>query len=266
MKYSLQNRHSSGMKGCENSLKTIDFHAHILPEIDDGSPSLEQSLAMLRLEWQSGIDVVVMTPHFYAERDPLDVFLSRRADALARVNAVVSLWDRYPSIRMGAEVAYFPGISRANGLEKLYIAKTKLLLLELPFAQWDEEIADEVEYLSTARGCRVILAHIERYLRFQKIRAPFYRVLNLPVIFQCNAEWLLRGERKLLPLQRRDHSLIGDLFKEGHASLLGSDCHNLTRRPPNLAAAREVLSKQFGPEVLQQIDALGNRLLQLESD
>lgn len=220
---------------------------------------------MLRLEKQSGIDVVVVTPHFYAERDRLDAFISKRADALARVNAVVSLSDAYPSIRAGAEVAYFPGISMANGLEKLYIAETNLLLLELPFTQWDQEISDEVESLITTRDCRVILAHIERYLRFRKNKSFFYHILDLPVIRQCNAGPLLREGKKFRPSYRSSR-LISNLFREGQACLLGSDCHNLTNHPPNLAAGREALSKQFGPAVLQQIDALGNRLLQLESD
>lgn len=222
---------------------------------------------MLRLEKQSGIDVVVMTPHFYAKRDQINVFISKRADALACVNAVASRSDAYPCIRTGAEVAYFPGISTANGLEKLYIGETKLLLLELPFTQWDQEISDEVEYLIKNRGCSVILAHIERYLRSQKSKYFFYHILDLPVIHQCNIGPLIRGEKKFGYLRRKNSKrLISNLFKEEQACLLGSDCHNLTNRPPNLAAGREVLSKQFGPAALQKIDALGNRLLRLESD
>ena len=44
----------------------IDVHSHILPWIDDGSRSLEESMEMLRQEAEQGIQRVVATPHFYA--------------------------------------------------------------------------------------------------------------------------------------------------------------------------------------------------------
>ena len=57
----------------------IDFHSHILPGIDDGSRSLEESLEMLSLEAQCGIRHVVATPHFYPGHDHPSRFLARRA-------------------------------------------------------------------------------------------------------------------------------------------------------------------------------------------
>ena len=42
----------------------IDFHTHILPGMDDGSSSIEESLAMLQAEGDAGIERVVFTPHF----------------------------------------------------------------------------------------------------------------------------------------------------------------------------------------------------------
>ena len=63
-----------------------DFHSHILPGVDDGSSSLEQSLQMLRMEAEQGIRHVVATPHFYARYDAPETFLEKRsrAEALLR--------------------------------------------------------------------------------------------------------------------------------------------------------------------------------------
>ena len=61
--------------------KIIDFHSHILPGIDDGSESVEQSIAMLRMEAEQGITHVVATPHFYPRHDTPQRFLQRRKDA-----------------------------------------------------------------------------------------------------------------------------------------------------------------------------------------
>ena len=47
----------------------IDFHTHILPGMDDGSNSIEESLAMLQAEGDAGIERVVFTPHFYASQN-----------------------------------------------------------------------------------------------------------------------------------------------------------------------------------------------------
>ena len=45
----------------------IDFHSHILPEMDDGSKDAKMSLAMLQMEREQGVTEVVFTPHFYAQ-------------------------------------------------------------------------------------------------------------------------------------------------------------------------------------------------------
>lgn len=52
----------------------VDFHCHILPGVDDGSKSVEQSLQMLHLEQQQGVDAVILTPHFTPTRQTRSVF------------------------------------------------------------------------------------------------------------------------------------------------------------------------------------------------
>ncbi|MCD8022363.1 MAG: hypothetical protein LUF30_05135 [Lachnospiraceae bacterium] len=59
----------------------IDFHTHILPGIDDGSSSTEESMEMLRLSYSQGITEIVATPHFYATQESPEHFLRRRASA-----------------------------------------------------------------------------------------------------------------------------------------------------------------------------------------
>lgn len=52
----------------------IDFHSHILPAMDDGSRNIEESLQMLRMLQEQGVERVIATPHFYADENPPDVF------------------------------------------------------------------------------------------------------------------------------------------------------------------------------------------------
>ena len=59
----------------------IDFHSHILPKIDDGSRSVEESVKLLDLMAQDGVSVVAATPHFYCSKTSIHRFLDRRAEA-----------------------------------------------------------------------------------------------------------------------------------------------------------------------------------------
>ena len=63
----------------------IDFHTHILPRIDDGSGSSQESLELLAHEKEQGVDRIVFTPHFYAGKDSVENFLDRREKSYQRL-------------------------------------------------------------------------------------------------------------------------------------------------------------------------------------
>ena len=65
----------------------IDFHSHILPEMDDGSKDAKMSLAMLQMEREQGVTEVVFTPHFYAQQDTVAHFLKKREQSVRRLEA-----------------------------------------------------------------------------------------------------------------------------------------------------------------------------------
>jgi protein-tyrosine phosphatase len=228
----------------------IDFHSHVLPGIDDGSRDVSMSYQMLRLAAEQGVEIVNATPHFYASRDRIERFLDRRSRALDRLSEVLS--SKLPQLYLGAEVAFFSGISTADRIEELCLEGTEVLLLELPFRPWSERDLEEVEALIEVRGFQVVLAHLERYLLIRENRSYIPRLMELPLQVQINAGSLLEWRRRGKMIQ---------LFRAGQAHLLGSDCHNLTDRPPNLAAGRQMLAKKAGQECLARVDAAGERLL-----
>ena len=86
----------------------IDFHCHILPKMDDGSDSINTSLAMLREEHTQGVNRVVLTPHFYCEEESIEAFLQRRKKAFSALQTAISDHphaDDIPELCLGAEVA-----------------------------------------------------------------------------------------------------------------------------------------------------------------
>jgi len=237
----------------------IDFHTHILPGIDDGSKDIDMTEKMLRMEQAMGVSHIFATPHFYGHRRSVESFLERRSKALDKVNELLKADDSLPRVSVGAEVYYFSGIGRAEQLESLCIEGTNILLLELPFAQWQSDIAKDISELTDRRGLHIILAHLERYEYFQKDRSVWDRIIDMPLTIQLNCEDFINNGS--LFRKNRRHKLCLDLLASHDNIIIGSDCHNLTDRRPNLAEARAVIKKKAGAERLSQIDEYTEALL-----
>ena len=244
-----------------DDLQLIDFHTHILPGIDDGSRDEATTEAMLREEARQGVGMVVATPHFYAHRMSMDVFLEKRQEALARAeNVKQSVQAPLPEITAGAEVYYFRGMGRADAVSKLCIGNTRTLLLEMPFEQWDGDVLKDVKDLLQKQELRIVIAHIERYHPFQKDRGIWNEVFELPIIPQINAGSFIR-KGGFLRIDRTRRFCMGFL-KERPEIIIGSDCHNTSGRAPNLARGREEIAKELGQDALRRIDETVRKALE----
>ena len=223
----------------------VDLHSHVLPQFDDGSDSVEMSLAMLRREAEQGVDVVCATSHYYAHREGIDTFCERRAEALERLSSVLTA--ELPRVLPAAEVAYFPHMEEQD-LTPLCIQGTRTLMLEMPFADWTSLQTEAVEALVLDCGYQVVLVHPERFCFSKSNRHKLEKLAELPIGLQVNAGSLLRWGTRRLAL---------DLLQLAHWPLLGSDCHNLTSRPPNLKEGRKVVMQKLGEAFLKKIDRYG---------
>ena len=227
----------------------IDFHSHILPGIDDGSRNVETSIGMLWMCKEHGVDTMIATPHFYADSNTVERFIDSRQKAYDKVMA--ENMD-IPQIIMGAEVAFFAGISRAEKTDALKVEGTDIMLLEMPFVTWSDSVVQEVRDLIEKRHFHIILAHIERFLQIPGNKPYVRQILELPVTVQVNAETLLDFRQKGKMLK---------MFKKRQAHIIGSDCHGMHHRVPNLWLGREVLEKKLGHEFLENMDSYGTKLL-----
>ena len=223
----------------------IDLHSHILPQLDDGSDSVEMSLAMLRREAEQGVDVVCATSHYYAKHSSIPAFCERRAEALERLSAVLT--EDLPWVLPAAEVAYFPHMEEQD-LMPLCIQGTRTLMLEMPFSDWTGLQLETVEALVLDCRYDVVLVHPERFCFSKSNKHKLEKLAELPIGLQVNAGSLLRWGTRRLAL---------DLLQLAHWPLLGSDCHNLTSRPPNLKEGRKVVMQKLGEAFLKKIDRYG---------
>lgn len=230
----------------------VDFHTHILPAMDDGSESTRESIAMLKAEAKQGIDHVIATPHFYANHDSPERFLRRREAAQMRLREEMSRHSGLPGLSIGAEVYYFSGISDSEVLQELTISGIQCILIEMPGPPWSDQMYRELEGIWVKQRLLPILAHIDRYISaFRTFHIP-ERICRLPVLVQANASFFLH--RTTAPMALR-------MLKNDRIHLLGSDCHNLAGRAPNLGEAVQVIERRLGRAAISKITAHQNEIL-----
>ncbi len=230
----------------------IDAHSHILPGIDDGSGSLEQSVTMLRMEAEQGVQQVIATPHFYPQHDSPERFLARRAKAEERLRTEMEKHSNLPELHIGAEVHYFNRMSDSDQLIGLTIGNSRGVLIEMPNAPWTEAMYRDLEDIYAKCGLIPIVAHIDRYIGcFRTFGIPD-RLAELPVLVQANADFFMN---------RLTSSVALRMLKNDQIHLLGSDCHNLDRRKPDLKGAVDRIAKRLGEGALARVSTYGQDLL-----
>lgn len=230
----------------------IDIHSHILPGIDDGSRNTEMSLQMLERISNQDIDTVFLTPHFYADMNDPETFIRDRRNAFMElVEALKEKQTPCPRLLAGAEVHYYRGIGRSEHISKLCMGNSRFILIEPTFREWTPSFVDDVRDLGYSEDLKVIIAHIERYLDQDKDLVN--GLISDPHIYiQANAEFFV--DRKT---RRKALKMIG----EGSIDFLGSDCHNVTSRVPNLGEAMEIITDKFGSSALSRIEDNNDMLL-----
>lgn len=224
----------------------IDFHSHILPRIDDGSKSVEESCAMLERLSEQGVSKVVATPHFYANDESVDEFLARRKISYDALKP--RLTETMPQIILGAEVKYYQGISRLDNLNKLCAEGSNLLLLEMPMCKWSEYIVKELFDMTGFGNIVTVLAHIDRYVKFQS-KATWNRLFETDLLMQVNADFFTGFFSRRTALK---------MLRNQTVQLIGSDCHNLTDRAPNIGDAYDCIKQKYGHNFIEFLNDYGN--------
>ncbi len=194
--------------------KLTDIHTHLLPAVDDGAQSVEDALALLRLEKDSGVERVMLTPHFYPQKEALADFLTRREQAYA---ALRDRWEEntMPQLRLGAEVHYSPELVELD-LEQLTLGQGRYLLLELPGNVLPACVLQVTEQL-LRRGIIPILAHVERCIYFR------YQPERLLSLIQAGA----LGQISAKALQsKKDRGFSEACIRNGLAHIIASDLHD----------------------------------------
>lgn len=232
----------------------VDIHSHFLPEIDDGCQNSAESLCVLETMKQQGVEIAAATPHYYST-ESVEEFLLRRELALYKLMNEVEekeAMERIPQICLGAEVAYRNGIAQEKHLRSLCYGWTDYLLLELPFAKWNSHLLREIEMITRVQGITPVIAHFERYDYLQD-KGLLRELLEMDILLQMNSDYVL--SRFTARKARRR-------IRKGLVQVLGSDCHNMTTRPPNLNQAVGYLHSKGMEKELEELRDIARHIME----
>lgn len=223
----------------------IDIHTHLLPNFDDGARSVEEARNLIGIIKEQGFSNVVLSSHFYTDRETCDAFCTRYDKAYT--NFIDNNCFDIKPLR-GAEVSVGINFFHLPPNERLLIEGTQYILLELPFC---DKLPDWVYYgiaKELTYGYIPIIAHVEKYPYFSLKIAE--KLKNAGALLQVNASSLTDTFRRRAM----------KLFKKNHVDFLASDTHNEGKRPPKFDSAFDILEKKFG---LKYVEKFKNDMAEL---
>jgi tyrosine-protein phosphatase YwqE len=195
-----------------------DVHSHFIPGIDDGAPTIEAGLELLRAMHAFGYEKVVTTPHSMADgyRNPPEVILS----GLEKLRREAKEQDIDIEVDAAAEYYLDHELLENATAQKLLTFGTDMVLFELPFVSEPAVLMTAVFEMQT-QGFRPVLAHPERYPFWYADTSVLEKLKDRGVLFQLNMIALMGAYG---PAARKQAEKIIDL---GWYNLVGSDCHSM---------------------------------------
>lgn len=234
-----------------------DLHMHILPCLDDGSPSEESTLRMAAMAAESGTAKIVATPHsrgFGDHTDPLfHLTVREAADALGH-----ALEDCGIPIRILTGMEVYAGEDTVSELAEgilLPLGDTRCVLTEFGFDE-DPDFVEKTLHDMQDAGWLPLIAHPERYFFIQDDLNLAYRLVKAGCLMQVNKGSLLGrfGET--------EQSCAMALIRHGLVHAVASDAHSPRHRTPPLDTVYTWLSETFSPRAAELLLAQNpNRIL-----
>jgi|HigsolmetaAR202D_1030399.scaffolds.fasta_scaffold00006_90 Capsular polysaccharide biosynthesis protein len=221
----------------------IDLHTHILPDIDDGSPSLTVSLELARLAVEDGITTVVATPHSPDSTVGGRYSVSLLNERFELLREALQKEQIPLNLVRGTEITIGPKlVERLRAGELLPYENTRVLLIECPGHYMNEPVHNAIFALQAA-GYRVLLAHPERLQDVQHDPEVLRPLVERGVMMQLTGA-AIAGEQNEL-LGRTSHELL----RRGLVHVVASDGHGFPpRRRILLKSAYEATAKVIGQE------------------
>ena len=223
----------------------VDMHCHVLPEVDDGAQSLDDTRKMLQMAHDEGVRYIIATPHYHPHRGKQPPRILRRQLRLVREEAA-KISGRL-KVYLGTEIYFGQDVpDRLEREEILTMNRTRVVLVEFSSGDSFERICQGIQQVQMG-GYEIILAHIERYQSVLTDIDKAHHLVQMGVKIQINVD-SITGENgrkvKRYVCQLMDHDLV---------FCVGTDAHRPKVRPPHMKSAAEFVTKKYGEKYMRRI-------------
>ena len=220
----------------------IDFHSHILPQIDDGSKSLEETIRMLEEAKDVGFEKIISTSHYMEKYYEVDE--ERRLQLIKQINF------QDIELYLGSEIYVTNEIVQLLKEKKAStINNSRYVLYELPMHS--KNMNDkEIIYRIVENGYVPIIAHPERYSYVQDDIEYVEELAEMGALFQSNYGSIIGmyGEKAKKTVKK--------LLKQNLIHFFGSDVHRPEQIYPKIPKILKKLSKIVSQEKLEELTTL----------
>jgi len=218
----------------------IDIHSHILPGLDDGSRGMHQSLEMLRIAKEEGVELIIATPHNMPGKGQPS--LKKIKDCLEKLTHEAKLEGVYIPILIGTEYYYREEVLQTLENENsINMNGSEFVLVEF------EPMVEKVYFRNALRdilatGHRPIVAHVERYAKIMKDKSMLSDLKKMGALIQVNAASVIGDNGRIA---KRD---VKWLLKQRIVDFVATDAHSDGRRAPFMQKCAKYLYKKYDEE------------------
>lgn len=215
----------------------IDIHNHLIPNIDDGSDSLELSRHLLKEAIEEGITDVLITPHYM----PKGEYRVKRTELIKLFNEFKSACaDLKINLYLGNELfidSRLDEIIESNEVSTMN--ESDYVLVEFPFTDYKDDYDEYLYNISLSK--KIIIAHPERYEYVQNDHEFVKRWHDNGYYLQAN---------QTFRFSKTEKKTVFNLIEKGRLSFIASDAHSVYR-PVHLKSCYELIEKKFSKETAE---------------
>ncbi|MDG5789295.1 tyrosine protein phosphatase [Evansella sp. AB-P1] len=216
----------------------IDLHCHILPNVDDGSQSVEDTLNMATVAVEEGITTIVATPHHKNGR-----YENNKATIETRVNEVNKLLKKNNidvNVLVGQECRLYGEVLQDYEAGKIAtLANSNYLFIEFP-SNHVPKYTKDLFYDIQLSGLTPIIVHPERNSELMERPEKLYEFVKNGALTQITAGSVIGGFGKKIK------SFTEEIIEANLSHFLASDAHNTTNRTFHLKAAYDTIHQEYG--------------------
>lgn len=235
----------------------IDIHSHIIPNVDDGARSVEETFNILKEAQEAGFTDVILTSHFllnYYETNAQELIFWKE-----KLQEVLKKQGTKINLHSGMEIYITNQMEELLENKKiLTLANSRYMLIELPLAT-NVKYFDYVVYYLEAKGIKPIIAHPERYKCVQKDPDIVEEYIEKRCLIQCNYGSIVNL------YGREAEKTIKTLLKKNQVHFLGSDVHRENGTYLIILDAIKKIRKIIGENKINEITTINpKKILQNE--